>query len=214
MVTENKLLKIKTYPRKSRRRYKLSTSSKDTFLLNCHSSEREILNEEGWYLYGEFLTGFGIKTRALATRKHKITPAPLAFQMLGAHKQCYRPIRVWQKPCSRRMVAFRCIVHALRTWLCSLAPVSLIFHHFRFLSSSDLHRNLGTKFLLLLSLLRPPGSSFLVFPKSSQIFGCSWVVDLHDFFMNYFQNPLKLLCFRKTRITNSNIENITKVSNS
>jgi len=50
MVTKNKLLKIKTDPGKSRRRYKLSLSSKVAFLLNCHSYEQEILNEEGWYL--------------------------------------------------------------------------------------------------------------------------------------------------------------------
>jgi len=37
---------------------------------------------------------------------------------------------------------------------------------------------------------------------------------LHDFFVHYFKKPLKLLCFRKTRITDSNIENITKVPKS
>jgi len=64
------------------------------------------------------------------------------------------------------------------------------------------------------SLTRPLECSFLVFRKFSQIFGCSWFADLHDFFVNYFKNPIKLLCVGKTRITYSNIENITKVSKS
>jgi len=43
MVTKNKLLKMKTYPRKSRRRYKLLWSSRIAFIFNCSSSEREFL---------------------------------------------------------------------------------------------------------------------------------------------------------------------------
>ncbi|RHN78550.1 hypothetical protein MtrunA17_Chr1g0166841 [Medicago truncatula] len=38
--------------------------------------------------------------------------------------------------------------------------------------------------------------------------------NLHDFFVNYIKNPLKLLCFRKTLSTDSNIENITNVQKS
>jgi len=40
----------------------------------------------------------------------------------------------------------------------------------------------------------------------------SCFADLHDFFVNYINNTLKLLCFGKTLITDSNIENITNVS--
>jgi len=69
---------------------------------------------------------------------------------------------------------------------------------------------LGTKFLPFVSLMRPLGSSFL-FLESSQFFRRSWFSDSHDFFVNYFKNPLKLLHFGRTRITDSNIENIIKV---
>jgi len=54
--------------------------------------------------------------------------------------------------------------------------------------------------------MKPIESSFLIFQRSSLIFGCSCFADLHDFFVNYIKNTLKLLCFRKNRITYSNIK--------
>ena len=98
MVTKNKLLKIKTYPRKSRRRQILSRSSKVSFLLNCHNSEREILNEEGQYLQWRFLTGFGLKMRDLPTKTNKITPTPPHFNMLEAHGSIFPCLGTYQMP--------------------------------------------------------------------------------------------------------------------
>ena len=145
MVTKNKLLKIKTYPRESRRRQILCRSSKATFLLNCRSSEREILNEEGQYLQWIFLTGFGLKTRAKPIKTNKITPAPGASEILRAHIACPRRIRcnfayaqgaysLFSMPqahgiCSRRMV--------LPSWAQFLRFSS-------FLGLCNLPRNLGT----------------------------------------------------------------------
>jgi len=58
------------------------------------------------------------------------------------------------KPCSRRMDnalsawhALPCdghIVHVLGTWCCFLGPNSLVFRRFRYSSSNNLRRNLGT----------------------------------------------------------------------
>jgi len=101
-----------------------------------------------------------------------------------------------------------CENHVLGAWYCFSGPVSPIFCHFRSSCSNNLPWNLGTEFLPLVSLTSPLESSILVFLS---IHKSSDVLDLHDFFVNYFENPLKLLWFGKTRITDSNIENITNI---
>jgi len=67
---------------------------------------------------------------------------------------------VYQKPRPRRMA---CKIHALGAWHTFPDPVSPIFRRFKSSSSNNLPRNLGTKFLPPVSLLRPFESSFLVF---------------------------------------------------
>jgi len=47
MITKDKIQKIKTYFRKIRRRYISSKAPRTAFLMNCPSSEREIMNDEG-----------------------------------------------------------------------------------------------------------------------------------------------------------------------
>jgi hypothetical protein len=47
MITKTKYKKIKTYPRKDRRRYNSLLVPRIAFLLNCSSSKQEIVNEEG-----------------------------------------------------------------------------------------------------------------------------------------------------------------------
>ena len=113
MVTKSKLLKINIYPRKSRRRQKLSWSSRNAFLLNCFSSEREILNEERWYLQRELPIGFGLKMRALPIKKQEKTLTPRVFGSSRVPTPCSGCMSVHLEPCSRCMTSF---LHALGTW--------------------------------------------------------------------------------------------------
>jgi len=101
--------------------------------------------------------------------------------------------------------------HALGAWCLFLGPNSPIFRCFRSSSSNNLPRNLRNIIPPIYKSLEASWIIILGFPKLSQFLRCSWFADLHDFFVNYFKNPLKLLCFGKTRITHSYIDNITKV---
>jgi len=117
---------------------------------------------------------------------------------LGAWDVFSCPSRIW---------------NALGAFCLPSGPNLQFYVIFRSLSSNNLSWYFGNKIPLICNLLRPLESSFL-FLESSQFFNCSWFAHLHDFFVNYFKNPLKLLCFGKTRITELNIKNITKVSKS
>jgi len=64
----------------------------------------------------------------------------------------------------------------------------------------------------LCKVFRPLESSFFIIPRTTQ--SSNVFADLHDFFVNFTKNTLKLLCFGKNRTTYSNIENITKVPKS
>jgi len=142
------------------------------------------------------------------------------FCMHGAHRKISMRMRVTQVSCPRRMV------NSLRAWLSKSCPkhfsnalgafclssgpnlrFSVIF---RYLSSNNFPHYFGNKIPPICKSFEASWIYFL-FLESSQFFSCSWFANLHDFFMNYFKNPLKLLCFRKTKITDSNVENITKV---
>jgi len=71
MIAKTKYKKIKTYSRKDRRRYNSSLAPRIAFLLNCSSSEQEIVNEEG-SIYRESFHLTWAKITGLQRRKrHK-----------------------------------------------------------------------------------------------------------------------------------------------
>jgi len=133
-------------------------------------------------------------------------------------------MRIWQKPCTRCMnnslgawmptPCARHFANVLGAWYLFTGPKFSNFFVFLSLRLQIIcRRTLEHNSSHFVSLLRPLESSFL-FLESSPFFSCSRFSDFHDFFVNYFKNPVKLLCFGKTRITNSYIENITKVTKS